>query len=88
MMFSKQSYQLPLPDTIITFSLICPQLFLDATPESQAAQHLLMLCTGTDTDPGSQDIATHLLLPSLLLGPVLGVFVPSKERKVGIFLIS
>ena len=82
------NYQPLLSDMIITFSLICPQPFLDVTPESQADQHLLTLHAGTGTDVCSRDIMTRLLLPPLLLGPAFGVFIPSKERKVSILLIS
>lgn len=87
MMFSKQNYQPPLSDIIITLSVICAQPFLDVTPKSQAPQHLLTLRASPGTDLGSQVITTHLLLPALLLGPTFGVFIPSKERTVGILLI-
>lgn len=82
MMLSKQNYQPPLSDMIIT-SLICPQLLLDVMTESQAAQHLLMIHAGLDTDLDSQDTKIHLLL----LGPTFGAFIPSKKRRVGIFVI-
>lgn len=76
MMFSKQNYQPVLSDMIIIFSLICLQLLL------------AVLHASTGTHLGSQDVMTHLLQPSLLLGPTFGVFIPSKESKIGKLLLS